>query len=491
MGPIAARAKDAAAGRVATKVALPLGESPEAGSEGGGGLEAGLDGQVGVQQAGVQMLRAHNGSGGVLVGGEGDGGRGNRVGSLLASLGSRQAPANVQPAASSGSTAGSQAALMTSETTSTTLVRPLPSHCNLTAPIFKPGPELRSWKLGVAWRRACESKSRHKDWYPFERNWCWVGFKAECHANLKSHRSWTTIQEMAAEEGNAPPVSRAPFYPLKYPEICDRPHFGQSRTWTQQDWRTSYDWAKENLALYVLNLPQDVKRWEVISARLEVLNIKASRVLGVDMRIPGSLWTAKHAGWVPKDFRFDRAQEVANEPRQGMGSILGTLGCASAHFKVQTKAIIDNYPLAVVLEDDSWPEDDFVPRLWSLVTTELPCDWEAVALMSRCPYGVCVSPHLLRVQPDGNEPLWRCHQGVNWGMHGVLYRTATLPALQVKWKAAVFDETRPHCMDVDVGLASISDKVGFYAVPAVQKPGFLYEMDEGSSRYSINMGAAR
>mmetsp|Transcript_61594 Transcript_61594/g.174947 ORF Transcript_61594/g.174947 Transcript_61594/m.174947 type:complete len:296 (+) Transcript_61594:137-1024(+) len=225
--------------------------------------------------------------------------------------------------------------------------------------------------------------------------------------------------------------------------------------------------------------------------RLEVLGVKGYRVLGVDMRIPGSLWTAKHAGWVPREFSFDNAQQSANEQRQGMGSVLGTLGCASAHFKVQTKAIIDNAPMAVVFEDDSWPEDDFIPRLWSLVTTELPCDWEAVALMSRCPYGVCISPHLLRVQPDGNEPAWRCHQGVNWGMHGVLYRVETLPALQQKWKAAVFDEKRPHCMDVDVALASISDKVGFYAVPAVQSPGFLYEMDEGSSRFSINMGTER
>merc|ERR1740123_1124310 len=207
------------------------------------------------------------------------------------------------------------------------------------------------------------------------------------------------------------------------------------------------------------------------------------------MRIPGSFWTARHAGWVPKGFDFERAQRVAFEPRQGMGSILGTLGCASAHFKVQTKAIIDNHPLAVVLEDDSWPEDDFIPRLWHLVMTELPCDWEAVALTSRCPYGRCVSEHLLRVQPDGNEPSWRCHQGVNWGMHGVLYRIETLPALQDKWKAAVFNEHTPHCMDVDVALASISDEVGFYAVPAVQDPGFVSESNHRSARWEINQAA--
>jgi len=111
--------------------------------------------------------------------------------------------------------------------------------------------------------------------------------------------------------------------------------------------------------------------------------------------------------------------------------------------------------------------------------------------MSRCPYGKCVSDHLVRVQPDGNEPAWRCHQGVNWGMHGVLYRIETLKQVQRKWKAAVFNEETPHCMDVDVALASISDKVSYYAVPAVQKPGFLVEQNLGSSRWNINVGSVK
>jgi len=278
---------------------------------------------------------------------------------------------------------------------------------------------------------------------------------------------------------------------MEFPEVCDRPKNGESRKWSTEEWKQSYHWAKENLNVYVLNLPQDVKRWETISSRLEVLNITAMRVLGVDMRIPGTLSKVKEAGWIPRNFQFEESQELTNEPMQHISSILGPLGRASAHFKAQAQIIKDNPPLAVVFEDKSWPEDDFIQRLWHLVTTELPCDWEAVALMSRCPYGVCISDHLLRVQPDGNEPAWRCHQGVNWGMHGVLYRVETLPALQQKWKKAVFDEMRPHCMDVDVALASISDQVGFYAVPAVQKPGFLSELDEGSSRFSINMGAQR
>merc|ERR1719401_2319626 len=126
------------------------------------------------------------------------------------------------------------------------------------------------------------------------------------------------------------------------------------------------------------------------------------------------------------EYNFSRAQEAAYTQKHQMGSILGTLGCASAHFKVQMQALADMSPLALVFEDDSWPEDDFVERLWSLVEEELPCDWEVTSLMSTCPYGMCVSRHLTRVQPDGNEPELGCRQGVNWGMHGMLYRTSSL-----------------------------------------------------------------
>merc|ERR1719414_1189520 len=72
-------------------------------------------------------------------------------------------------------------------------------------------------------------------------------------------------------------------------------------------------------------------------------------------------------------------------------------------------------------------------------------------------------------------------------MHAVLYRTQALADIQILWKQAVFDEERPHCMDVDVALASISDRVGYYAVPSVQDPGFLRETNHKSARWDINM----
>jgi hypothetical protein len=143
-------------------------------------------------------------------------------------------------------------------------------------------------------------------------------------------------------------------------------------------------------------------------------------------------------------------------------------------------------PLALVFEDDAHPSDDFVVRLWHLVRRELPCDWTALSLRSMCSYGACISPHLARVQPDPNEPADRCRHGVNYGFQGVLYRLQTLPRLRERWRQVVFDATRPHCLDIDVALASISDEVGYYAVPYVQVPGLLQEADIGSSRVWIN-----
>merc|ERR1712217_710827 len=103
-----------------------------------------------------------------------------------------------------------------------------------------------------------------------------------------------------------------------------------------------------------------------------------------------------------------------------------------------------------------------------------------------CPFGKCISPHLSRVQPDVNEPEDRCRHGVNYGFQGIMYRTGALERLVSRWQQVIFDDKRPHCLDVDVALASISDEIGYYAVPFVQVPGLLQEMSMGSTRSSIN-----
>jgi hypothetical protein len=172
------------------------------------------------------------------------------------------------------------------------------------------------------------------------------------------------------------------------------------------------------------------------------------------------------------------------------------MGCAAAHFKAQAWALGDRWPLALVLEDDTIVSEDIVVRLWALVREELPCDWEVLSLLSRCPFGECISQHLSRVWPDGNEPTSLCRAGVNLGLHAVLYRASALPQLLEQWRHAVFNggggggpsgkEEGTGCWNADAALASISDRVGYYAVPAVQEPGFAWEASFASSRLDIN-----
>jgi len=143
--------------------------------------------------------------------------------------------------------------------------------------------------------------------------------------------------------------------------------------------------------------------------------------------------------------------------------------------------------MALIFEDDVRPNVDFAVKLRRLLATEAPCDWAAISLRSRCPYGECVSEHLTRVLPDGNEPTDRCRHGVNYGFFAMLYRLEVLPALRARLAERVWDAGAPRCLDVDVALASISDRVAYYAVPFMQEPGFVVEESHGSARFDTNM----
>lgn len=318
-----------------------------------------------------------------------------------------------------------------------------------------------------------------------------MGVKDICHQSIHRPQNWAAYRAEASRRGLAPSVQEAPFDGLQNPDLCDQPDIGLPIPYTREEEEKATKWFHENVKVYVVNLKQYVERWKMVSSRLAELGINATRVEGVNMQQQGMLETAKHEGWVPQTFDFSKAQKVAYGPRLKEGSVLGTVGCASAHFKVQEQVMKDGSTLGLVLEDDSYLTDGFAVHLWRIVTTELPCDWDILQLLARCPYGKCVSKHLARIQPDGNEPYWRCHAGVNWGMHAMLYRTSNLPAVQELWKRTVFDEKSPHCLDVDVALASISDRVGYYAVPNSQTPGLVKEMPLGSARASINTQSQR
>jgi len=322
----------------------------------------------------------------------------------------------------------------------------------------------------------------------YNRNWCWVGLKEfGCHRHFYDHLSWRTMQDLAVE---ANVTSNQTFHPLKNPHICDKSIFGGTRAWTESDWRIAKQWFQNHVSVKVLSLETSVVRRATMRSTLSDLDIEFEFVDGVDMRIDGALEAAVDEGLIPSSFNVTKAQTEAYKARENMGtsgSIMGTVGCASGHFRAQMRGV-KHKPmyLTLIFEDDVSPEADFIPKLWRMVTAEMPCDWQAVSLYSRCPFGECVSPHLTRVQPDVNEPIWRCRHGVNYGFQGMLYRTSEIEDLQRVWKPVVFDDARPHCLDVDVALASISDQVRFYAIPSAQNPGFLHEVSMGSSRVDIN-----
>jgi len=227
---------------------------------------------------------------------------------------------------------------------------------------------------------------------------------------------------------------------------------------------------------------------EQMVARLQSLGLEAERIDGVDLTVPGAVGTVKDEGVMPHRFSVEEAGRTANA--QEMGGITGTAGVASAHFRALGRAYANrgSKPLALIMEDDVELGNDFAPRL-RRVLAEVPCDWRALSLKSRCPYGECISPHLTRVRPDGNEPADRCRHGVNYGFYAMLYRSDSLRDVRERLYETVWHEDRPHCLDVDVALASISEEVPYYAVPAVQQPGLFREGHQGSSRYSKNFVA--
>jgi len=189
---------------------------------------------------------------------------------------------------------------------------------------------------------------------------------------LKSHKPWSSFQEKAAYRGFSVPREIGPFDPLLNPELCDKPEAGKPQNFSSAESKDAREWFVKNVAVFVLNLDSDKKRWDSISGRLESLRINVTRVAGVDMRLNKSLDTAKVEGWIPRDYNFTAAQEASYSYKQQMGSIMGTLGCASGRFKAQEAVIGSGSPLAVVFEDDVWPEADFVERL--LATEHWRCD---------------------------------------------------------------------------------------------------------------------
>jgi len=361
-------------------------------------------------------------------------------------------------------------------------------HCNPAVELLEFPDKPKYWELPEEWRERCRLNHGKQD-DGTNRNWCWVAIKNQCKLLDKVKQPWSQVWAMARANGKVPEMFDERFDPLEHPEICDEPSSGQSLAWTPTEWQMSREWLKQHVAVYVINLATDAKRWQYIQAQLEQLGLPAKRIEGVALQESKSLMEAKQSGWIPDSFDMEQAEMHAQSSTlKKISGLRGSAGCASSHFKAQIQSYSDGFPITLVLEDDTLLQEDFVPRLWNMVKTELPCDWDVVSLNSKCPVGRCVSKHLARVQPDFNEREQDCHFGVNFGTHGLLYRTERLPSIRQLMQNATFDVTRPPCMDLDVALASISNRMAYYAVPAVQFPGFMVHENRAfvSTRAKIN-----
>jgi len=361
-------------------------------------------------------------------------------------------------------------------------------HCNSAAALWDFSDRPTRWEVPEVWRDRCRLNHGKQD-DGINRNWCWVAIKDQCKKLDKVKQPWSQVWAMARANGRVPEMLEERFDPLEHPEICDEPSSGRSPAWTHTEWQESREWLKQHVAVYVLNLATDTQRWQYIKSQLEKLGVPAKRIEGVDLQEPSSLIEAKQSGWIPESFDMEQAEMHAQSSKvKKIFGLRGSAGCASSHFRAQLQASADGFPVALVLEDDTLVQEDFVPRLWSMVKTELPCDWDVVSLNSKCPFGRCVSKHLARVQPDFNEREQDCHFGVNFGTHGLLYRTERLSSIRQLMQNATFDVTRPVCADLDVALASVSNRLAYYAVPAVQFPGFMVHMNGefSSARFAIN-----
>jgi len=351
-----------------------------------------------------------------------------------------------------------------------------------------------AFELPDAWREKCEEEGHPPGFSQWVgKNWCWEWTK---HSGCYAHHgdiSWYDAQAVAAKRGNAPDPSVYAFNPVRNPGLCDRKDLGlaisTSNGEEEEEARTAKMWFDENVAVSVLNLDSATGRLQNFSTRLQQLGIRFERLSGVDLTLPGVIDIAKSKGLIPQDFDIALAERTFNSSFQMPmdGGILGTVGVAAGHLHAMSQASGLQKPVALILEDDVFLVDDFVLKLRRLLRDEAPCDWEAISLRSRCPYGECVSTHLTRVEPDGNVPESRCRHGVNYGFYGMVYRVDNLAGLQRRLAQTVWNESNPHCLDVDVALASISDEVAYYAVPSVQEPGFLHEGQQGSMRMENNL----
>jgi len=359
--------------------------------------------------------------------------------------------------------------------------------CNAALPAIGPfGP--RKFNLSSPWKEMCTNLVHPKlSWEWPGQNWCWNWMKRTCFSSY-GRTTWGNVQQSVARQGLAPPPNKALMPALEAPNMCDRRELGASLQRVDlAEQQAAYGWFDATVSVYVLNMQRDTQRLYVISKRLKALGIQFSRIAGIDLTPPGAIAWAQNEGLIPSTWSHSRALEHARalsrmSEFKGVEYTLawagvGTVGCATAHINAIRQAEnltrASGKQIALILEDDAWLENDFVVKAYRLVRDEVPCDWQILSLSTGCPYGTCVSPHLTRIQFDGNMPKEACGIGISAGMFAMMYKVRTMGAVREKLMQTVFDESRPTCISVDTAMAAISTDCPFYAVPYLQRPGLL------------------
>jgi hypothetical protein len=249
---------------------------------------------------------------------------------------------------------------------------------------------------------------------------------------------------------------------------------------------------RKDVSVFVLNRVEDTQRWSVMVRRMQELDIHFQRVWSVNLThlhthsdaaslvgapVDGEpvVEAAKRHRQLPQEYDVDEAQKAGLEI-PGLGTreeVLSAAGTAAGHLLAMHQAASrTDKPLVLLLEDDALLTNFFPTRLRSLLQ-ETPCDWKALSLKSQCPHGACVSPHIMRVMPSMIDPQGGCRRGVNRGLRAMLYRREQLQEVSSRLWSVVWQQQHPLCLNMDMALASVADELPYYAVPAIQYPGFL------------------
>lgn len=139
------------------------------------------------------------------------------------------------------------------------------------------------------------------------------------------------------------------------------------------------------MKVFVINLDRNRERLESVSGRLAERGVTFERFPAVDGRALDP--AERRRCYSPVRTAFVR----------GHGLLSGELGCALSHLGVYRKMVADGLDIACVLEDDAFPEPDFVTALARL-ENELDVRRAQVVLLAPTSYHSEPSPSVPGLQ---------------------------------------------------------------------------------------------